>query len=52
MLQLYAILRYFAPLYFPFCLYIHPATPPRKDFVQLRSAPENEKCDRRKLKWF
>ena len=30
---------------------IYPATPPREDFVQLR-APEKEKCDRRKLKWF
>ena len=30
-------------------LSIHPATPPREDFVQLR-APEKEKCDRRKLK--
>ena len=30
-------------------LSIHPATPPREDFVQL-GAPEKEKCDRRKLK--
>ena len=32
-------------------IYICPATPPREDFVQL-CAPEKEKCDRRKLKWF